>query len=356
VKIAVITCYDQNDYVRAKSLRAGFAAVPGAEVIVVKNSRIGLLRYLEVPLKLLKLRFFQRPDVYVLTFRGYETLPLLLLLKGRKPLIFDEFINAAEYLAEHNKLRPDSRTGKVFRWWYGSLLRRCRVILADTEAHADYSSELCGVPRDRYLALPVAADETLFRPRPAVRPASPAFTVFYYGNGMTPLHGLQLVLDAAVMLKDNARIRFNVVGGKLRAEQACATAVEQGARLTYEAWIPFEEIAKRASAAGLCLGGPFGKTLQSQFVITGKTYQFLAAGAPVLVGANKVSGLFKDKANCLLVPQHDAEGIRQAILWASTHPEELTEIGHAGRALYETHFSQNVINRQLAILVEKLRT
>ena len=354
MKIAVITCYDQNDYVRAKSLRAGFAAVPGVQAIVLKNKHTGLLRYIEVPLRLLKLRFAQRPDVYVLTFRGYEMLPLLLLLKGRKPLIFDEFINAAEYLAEHNKLQPQSGLGKLFRRWYGGLLRRCRMILADTEAHADYSSELCNVPRGCYRALPVNADETLFYPRPATGPAPETFTVFYYGNGMTPLHGLQLVLDAAVALKGNPHIRFNIVGGKTRGEQACADAVAKGANITYETWIPFEDIAKRASAAGLCLGGPFGKTLQSQFVVTGKTYQFLAAGAPVLVGANEVSGIFTDKVNCLLVPQQDSEAIRQAIEWASAHPKELAAISHAGRMLYEAHFSQAVINRQLATLVEEL--
>ncbi|HEU4715354.1 MAG TPA: hypothetical protein VFS14_00810, partial [Candidatus Saccharimonadales bacterium] len=284
MKVAIISCYDQIDYIRTRVLRTGFGSVPGVQTIIVKNTHRGLLRYLETPLKILRCKFRDKPDAYVVTFRGYEMLPLVLLLKGRKPLIFDEMINAAEYLAEHHVLSLDSRLGKLFRWWYGSLLRRCRFVLADTDAHAALSAKLCKVDKKKFLTVPISTDEATFYPRKQSRRGK-AFNVFYYGV-MRPLHGFEYVLEAAVRLADNPNITFTVGGDKGKSEAACQAAIAKGARITYMPWVPFDDIPKIASRSGLSLGGPFGKTFQSQFIITTKTFQFLACRVPVLVGRN----------------------------------------------------------------------
>ncbi|HSW98233.1 MAG TPA: glycosyltransferase [Candidatus Saccharimonadales bacterium] len=355
MRIAVVTCYDQNDYVRAKTLRAAFAAAPGVQVTVVRNTHTGLLRYLEVPLKLLRLRFGAlktRPDAYVVTFRGYEMLAFLRLTGVRKPIVFDELVNIVEYYREHHVLRegtwPDALARKVYHW----LLRGCKLILADTPQHAEYSAKTSNLPPKKFAVLPMAADETLFFPQKTL-PARP-FTVFYYGNGMVPLHGLQHVLEAAILLKGREDIHFNLVGGKQNAAEACAAAVQKGAHLTYEKWVDFSELPTRARQAGLCLGGPFGNTLQAQFVVTGKTVQFLACAAPVLVGRNQAGTMFTDRQNCLLVEPANPQVIADAITWAAAHPAELRAIAHDGRALYEREFSQAVINKRVARIIQEL--
>jgi glycosyltransferase involved in cell wall biosynthesis len=358
MKIAIITCYDQNNYIRARGLRTALLACEGAETVVVKNQHKGLARYLEVPLRVLQLRFREKPDAYVVTFRGYEMLLFMRLTGVRKPIIFDEMINLVEYLEEHGKTRAGTALDRGLRRFYHWLVAGAQLILADTRAHAVFSAKMSSLPLSRYRVIPVAAEESLFFPErlPAAKGAQKPFTVFYYGNGMTPLHGLEHVLEAATLLKDNPGIHFNIVGGKQLAAAACAAAADRGAHVTYETWVPFEELPGRVHSAGLCLGGPFGKTLQSQFVITGKTTQFLACAAPVLAGKNKVSGMFIDKQNCLLVPPAQPEAIAEAIAWAAAHPAELKRIGLAGRKLYETHFSQAVVNRLVADVVGELGT
>ncbi|HKU18726.1 MAG TPA: glycosyltransferase [Candidatus Saccharimonadales bacterium] len=356
LKIAVITCYDQADYVRAKVLRTAFAACPGTGVFIIKNRHKGLLRYFEVPAKILAAKLRQRPDILIITFRGYEMLPFTLLVKGRTPLIFDEFINPGEYLEEHGTLRTNSRGGRLFLRCYGWLLSHCRFVLTDTQAHADFSAELCRLPKAKFRALPVSTDEQVFTPAQPGRRHKELFTVFYYGNAISlmTLHGLQYVLAAAQLLQDEADIHFVLIGGKAEAAHACAQAAAKGAHVTHMPWVPFAELAQLAHDAGVTLGGPFGKTLQSQFVITGKTYQFLAAAAPVIVAKNKVSGVFVDKQNCLLVPPADAQALAKAIRWAKAHPTELRQIGRAGRALYETHFSQAVVNDLVRDMIESI--
>lgn len=344
-RIAVITCYKQPDYVRAVTLRRALEGVPGVQVVVVKNRRTGVLRYPEVAWRTWRMAREAPADAYLLTFRGYELLPWLLRVAGARPVLFDEFINPLEWLAEHRFLRLTGRPARILGRAYASLLRRCALVLTDTPQHADFSAGLLRLPRGHFQELPVATDEELFTPgwRP---PREPPFTVFYYGN-MLPLHGIDYVAEAAEKLAGRAEIEFLIVGGGAGARARLLRARALGARIRYRPWVAFEDIPGLARAAGLCLGGPFGDTMQARMVVTGKTYQFLAAGAPVVVGTTEASGLLRDRHNCLAVPLADAAALTDAIAWAADHPAELAEIAANGSATYKEHFSVAAVTEAL---------
>lgn len=355
MKIAIVTCSPQNDYPRARSLRTAVAACPGVETLIIRNSHKSRLRYPEVMLKLSKARLFDRPDAYLLTFRGYETFLFMALTFARKPIIFDELINFTEWMEEQGRLKTGSIPYRLFRRWYAWLTGHARIILADTNAHAQYSATLNMLSIKRYKTVPVGVDEEIFAPLAASTTKKKQFTVLYYGH-MVALHGLPHVLEAAVLLKDRPNINFRLIGGKQkgRVAKACIEAKEAGAHVTHESWLPLEGLPEAIHEAGLVLGGPFGNTLQSQYVITGKTHQVLACAAPVLIGENKVHEGFRDKHNCLMVPQADTRALVKAISWAAEHPSELAQIGKAGRQLYEQQFSQVHINRLVQDIVEDL--
>lgn len=352
IKVAIITCYRDPDYIRARTLRTGFASFPNIETHVLKNTATGIMRYAQVLWGVIKLRFTVRPDAYVLTFRGYELVSFLQVLAWPKPIVFDEFINLYEWtVQEHHKLKAGGVLARTLNIWWGFVLRRCKIILADTPAHAEYSARISRVPRAKYMPVPVGADETLFRPG-AARKESGKFRVFYYGN-MLPLHGLEYALAAAEQLKDEPNIEFLFVGGKELARQQVERARKNGANVTYKKWIPFEDLPQVIRDSDLCLGGPFGNTVQSQFVVTGKTYQFLACGSPTIIGASTAASEFHDGKDCLIVPQGDATALSQKILWAYKHPKDLSNIAQHGCALYERQFSALAIARALAPVVRQ---
>ncbi len=361
MKIAIITCYAQNDYVRARVLRKALQDNPDIETVVIKNLNKGVLRYPEVFWKVIKCKLQQKPDAFILTFRGYEMLPFMALLKGRKPLIFDELVNAAEWLEEHKITTRRSVIGKVFLAFYSWLLRRCRYIIADTEAHADFSARICHISSKKFVTVPVGTDESVFNTSAAKRrapsEAGGIFEVFYYGNGrMLPLHGWEYVFEAAVKLaKTDPEVHFTLVGGKEDTQKAAEAAIARGANITYKSWILFEKIPRAVADASLTLGGPFGKTLQSQFVVTGKTYQFMSAGAPVLIGENAATAsAFINKQNCLTVPLADSEAIVKAVRWAAKNPQKLHQVAKAGHQTYSEKFSQKIITAQVADLIKSL--
>lgn len=338
--VAVITCYRHPDYVRAVTLREALR-VGGTEVRVVKNRSRGIRRYLEVTRALLALRR-DRPDAYLVTFRGYEILPVVLALAGGRPVIFDEFINPVEWFVhEHGKFAPGSVPARMLRAAFRRWSLRSAAVLTDTASHADLSSELMGIDRAHYFPIPVGTDEHTFAPRPK-RARSDGFTVLYYGS-MLPLHGLGHVLEAAVALAPRTDITFELVGGDAETVQLVERARRRGARVRHRLWVEYDRLPELFEQCDLFLAGPFGDTVQSQHVVTGKAYQFLCAGLPAVIGANDESAVFTDRVDALIVPQGSADAIESAVAWAAGHREELESIGKAGRALFEKHYSVEVI-------------
>ncbi|MFA5004074.1 MAG: glycosyltransferase [Candidatus Saccharimonadales bacterium] len=356
MKIAVITCYHDPDYIRARTLRAGLKLVPGVRVIVIKNKHKGLLRYPEVIWKTWKARKNDKPDAYLLTFRGQEILPLILLLAGKKPVFFDEFIVPISYATGENHQKSFGIRLKYFlarlsEPMYRSWLKRCRVILSDTLAHGELSARSSRMNMRKYLPVPVGADETLFKP--GARSVGDKFQVFYYSSDMQPLHGFDTVLEAATLLHGQENIEFLISGGKRHLKSAVAAANKLGANIRYESWIDFDKLPATMLASGVCLGGPFGDTPQANSVITGKTYQSLACSVPTIVGSSYATDeFFVNKQNALVVPQADAPALAKAITWAAKNPKELQQIGGNGRKLYDKSFSNAAIAQKLRRLSE----
>lgn len=359
MKIAVVTCYHDPDYVRARSLRAAVAAQPGVRLLVIKNTAHGLLRYPQVLWQMLVVKWRQKPAAFLLTFRGQEILPAALLIAGRTPLWFDEFIVPSAYAKaeKHQKTfanRSKHFLARISEPLYNFCLRRCHTILSDTMAHAELSARLAKINLSHYLPVPVGTDEKLFKQRDSKK-AVP-FQIFYYTSGMQPLHGIPYVLEAAERLAGDRRFRFLLVGGKKPMEHAVAAAVARGARIEYRSWVPFDDLPGILRESGLCLGGPFGGTPQAEHVITGKTYQSLACGVPTVVGANiATEPLFKDKINSIVIAQKDVDALIAAYLWAVENPRELVAIGERGRKLYEREFSNEALARIVAPLVDMVR-
>ena len=358
MKIAVITCYFDPDYVRARTLRAGLESLPGIETIIVKNNHKSLLRYPEVLTKTFWARVRHKPDFYLITFRGQEILPFVLAIASPKKVIFDEFIVPLAW-ATQEKRRFSLTTllknllARLSAPFYKRWLNASRVILTDTNVHAEISSKVSGVDLGKYKVVPVGADESLFFPDIKKNNSPLKFRVFFYG-GMHPLHGISYILNAAEMLKDHKTIEFFIVGGDKSSLSAINASKEKGANIRYKKRLNFEDIPTTIKESSLCLGGPFGGTPQAMQVVTGKTYQFLACSAPVIVGRSEATHVFEDRVNSIVVPQKNARAISDAILWANNHPFELERIAAAGHRLYVKNFSNAVISEDLSNILKEL--
>lgn len=358
-RIAVVTCYHDPDYVRARTLRAAVAAVPGVETIIIKNKKRNALRYFEVVRQMIRVKYREKPAAFLITFRGQEILPFAMLIAGRTPVWFDEFIVPSAYARlENHRMTAKKRLIRfAFRASepiYRLCLRRCQAIFSDTPSHAELGAKMSEVNLSKYVPIPVSADETIFKPKESVKKVEP-FQVFYYTTDMQPLHGIPYVLDAAERLAGDRRIKFLLVGGKRPMEQAVNEVIKRGARIEYRRWVAFDELPKIMRESGVALGGPFGGTLQAEHVVTGKTYQSLACGVPTIIGKNETTDTqFSHQVNAIIIPQKSPEALVEALVWAVEHPNELQHIGEKGRLLYERNFSKDTLVKIITPLVERL--
>jgi glycosyltransferase involved in cell wall biosynthesis len=350
IKVCLITSYKQPNYIRAKTLRTAFKNIKDVELIVVKNKHTGFLRYFEVLGKLIKARIARRPDLYFITFRGYEILPFVRIITLGKPLIFDEFINLVEWIVyEHHKIKQNSLMAKILANIYRFWLNTAKIITTDTSSHARFSSNLMNIPIDKYVPLTVSADEQTFsQVHKKITKEDNNFKVFYYGS-MLPLHGVEVVI-AMKLLKDQP-IELTLIGGKEKIKEIIKRAKEEGANINYKSWVSFNSLPKYMWQSDICLGGPFGGTVQARYVITGKTLQLLQMGCPVIIGSNNESALFTDKKSALIIEQSNPEALAGAILWAKQHQSQLEKIGLVGKELYEDKFSNKILTKQLEELL-----
>lgn len=351
--VAVITCYSQPNYIRAVVLRNAIKAIPRInETIVIKNQAKGFLRYPEVLLKLIWVRLKKNPDTFVVTFRGYEILPFVKTVCFNKSIIFDEFINPIEWAVhEHKKLKKDGVVARLVRWIYRRNLMNVAKILTDTQVHANYSSELLNIPVNNYAVIPVGTDESIFRPQISKINSHTQFVVFYYGS-MLPLHGIDIVCSSAIKVAyTDDSVRFVIIGGNKETKKLIEQAIKEGANIEYKKWVNYSDLPNEISRSDLCLGGPFGNTIQSNMVITGKTYQFLASQKPTVVGKIVGSTGFVNRYNVLIVKQGDSDELTKTILWAKANKKHLARIAKNGRQLFDSSYSTSQITKLLNAII-----
>jgi glycosyltransferase involved in cell wall biosynthesis len=344
-KVCIITCYKQPDYIRARTLREATARIDGIDLRIVKNKNVGLLRYAEVIFKTILMRIKYSPDIYLVTFRGYEILPFIRLISTGKVLIFDEFINLIEWIDyEHKKIDTKRYPGKIIKSIYRNMLKSANLILSDTKSHAIISSKIMNINLKKYQPVIVSTDENVFYEGRA-KNYSKELNIFYYGS-MLPLHGMKYVLEAMLMLK-NKNIKLTLIGGSNDTKNLIDQAIKKGASIKYRRWVDFEKLPEYISKSDICLAGPFGGTFQSQYVVTGKAYQFLSMGKPIIIGRNKESSLFNNKVNALLVDQANSESLYKVILWADSNRTKLNNIGKEGNKLYQEKLSNKILTSEM---------
>ncbi|TAL15295.1 glycosyltransferase [Patescibacteria group bacterium] len=353
-KICLITCYNQPDYIRARTLRATLRSMDDVDLIVVKNKHTNILRYIEVFWRVLVVRIKYHPDIYFQTFRAYESFPVLRLITIGKKFVFDEFINPIEQVAyENHYIKPGGIVAGLARLGYKFWLLTVSVIVTDTPSHAAYSAKLMKLPVDKYVPLIVSTDEVVFKKTNVPKKTEDGmFTIFYYGLFMMPLQGLDVILNAMKLLKDqDIDIKLVLIGGKDSTIDKVARVQDSGANIEYKKYVPYESLPDYMASADLCLAGPFGGTVQAQYVIGGKTFQYLHMGRPTIIGRNEESHIWTDKKDALIVDQANPRQLADAILWAKNHPSELRTIGQKGQQLYEHKLSNKELARELRLLL-----
>ena len=224
--------------------------------------------------------------------------------------------------------------------------------LADTTAHAQYFRDHLAAPDALVRVLPVGYDDELFHPAPPPDDGD-VVRVLFYGSYL-PLHGVDVIVEAALRLRGERGIHFELIGGgqtfdtvarRLRDERAANVSVEP----RVDAAILPASIAR----ASICLG-IFGSTAKAARVVPNKVYQCMGAARPVVTADTPaIREFFVPGQHLETVPAGDGGALAHAIATLARDPARRRALGAAAEEHARGHFSPVPLARRFAALCEE---
>jgi len=356
-KVCYVLSYRDPHYIRTRTIVNALSMINEVEIHkAINKSRINIIRYIETIVKLILIIIKKRPDCYIIGFRGHEIFwPVRLLAHGKK-IIYDLMMSPYDSIVnERMYITKGSVLDSILYKYENLVLHNSDVIITDTESHRLYFIGLHKLPEDCVIAIPVSTDERLFlknfEREECSKYCEKIFSVLFYGSFL-PLHGMHVIINAARRVSDKP-IEFMLVGGGIKVEKILKKMNLKNVR--HIPWVKFNELPRLIENADLCLGGPFGNTGQAKRIITGKTFQILAMGKPIVVGMNAEHNGFIDKINSFVVNQQNSEDLANAILWAFENQKILKDIGKKGQMLYKQKYStEKVVNDLRDIIMNQI--
>jgi glycosyltransferase involved in cell wall biosynthesis len=264
-------------------------------------------------------------------------------LARRKPLVFNPLVSLADTLvSDRGRFAAGSLPARVLTRIDRRALRLADLVVADTDAHADFLAELGGIPRARVATAFVGAEERLFRP--AWRPPE-RFSALFVGK-LIPLHGLETILAAAELAPE---VPFRIAG----SGQLDDVLERRPPNVAWDRWIEYERLPDAYWEAG-CALGIFGTSAKAQRVIPNKAFQALASGTPLVTADTPAAReLLADGESALLVPPGDPVALAAALRRLATDRQLALRLSAGGRAVYETHASEDVLGARWRSLIEQ---
>lgn len=283
-------------------------------------------------------------DVVLVGYPGHLDLPAARRAAQSRPVVFNPLVSLADTLvADRGRFHSGSLPARVLEAIDRRALRSADLVVADTDAHADYFASLANLDRARIAVCFVGAEERIFKP--GWVPEEPFCCLFV--AKLIPLHGLETVLEAARIASD---VAFRIVGNG----QLAPLLRDRSANVEWIPWVEYERLPAELGRAG-CSLGIFGGSEKATRVIPNKVFQALACGTPVITadtpGARELLG---DGTSALLVPPGDPEALAKAIRRLSANPTLGSALGAGGHATYRTHASEEVLGRRWRGLLEGL--
>lgn len=285
-------------------------------------------------------------------------LPAILLGKIKNaPVVFLALDLWPETLAAIGVVRSHRVLG-----WVGHLVRyiynHCTLVLGQSRGFLSSIARYCDdKSKIRYLpswAEDVFMDDSV-KPAPEVTEWTDGFTVVFAGN-IGEAQDMPAVLDAAERLKDNASIRWVIVGDGRKSDWLQAEAARRGldVQVLLPGRFPLERMPSFYAHADAMLVSLKRDPVFSM-TIPGKVQSYLMAGIPLLgMLDGEGAAIIRDAQAGLTCEAGDGAGLAQAVLALANIPKaERKQMGLNGREYAQQEFGRaQLVKRLEALLCE----
>jgi glycosyltransferase involved in cell wall biosynthesis len=283
-------------------------------------------------------------DAVIVGYPGHLDLPAARRAAGGRPVVFNPLVSLADTLvSDRGRFRPRSLPARLLVAIDRRALRAADLVVADTQANADFLAGLAGIAPDRVAVCFVGAEEHVFGPGWA--PEEP-FTAVFVGK-LIPLHGLETILAAARLAPE---LRLRVIG----SGQLDPLLESRPPNVEWVRWVEYERLPGELRRAD-CALGIFGTSDKARRVIPNKAFQALACGVPLVTADSPAAReLLADGETALLVPPGDPAALAEAIGRLASDSALARRLGDGGLAAYRARASEDVLGARWRALIEGL--
>lgn len=291
----------------------------------------------------------------------YGTSPILQAI----PAIFISWLKDCPTVLWVQDLWPESleATGYIQNRW---ILKRVEKVVRFIYHHVDFllvqSQAFEGLVRElapgkqiRYY--PNSVEAMFCEPPevvlPEIRALDAGFSVVFAGN-VGAAQAVEVIVEAATLLKNHADIRFVVFGNGSRWQWMCDESKVRGLNNIYfPGRFPIETMPGSMAKASALLVTLTDKPIFAA-TVPNKIQAYMAAGRPILACLNGEGARLVSEANAgLAVPAEDARALADAVIKLyEMKPEERAQLGKNGREYYKNNFDHEKLVDQL---IEQLK-
>jgi len=294
-------------------------------------------------------------DVIVVGFPGYLTVFLAVLLSS-SIIILDSYISYFDGVRDRKDL-PIYHPKVIFAWIIDYLNGVfADVILTINFTYRDFFINTLKVSKTKVEVLHKGADESIFHIRDNLKNNPSEFAIGWWGS-FIPLHGVDVILGAANVLKYNHAIKFTFIGrGQLFSEIEKQIKYYQLNNIVLKKeFIPAEDLAKRISEYDVALG-IFSTSPKAGRCVTNKVYEAMAMGK-ALITQNSIANkeIFIHKNNAYLVPPGNPQALADGITDLFSDKKLRKMIGENASKLFKDNFTINHLEKEFVGILEKHR-
>jgi glycosyltransferase involved in cell wall biosynthesis len=295
-------------------------------------------------------------DAMVLGYPGQLDVYLARVLAWlrRKPLVMDVFMSLYLIALERELVARHPITGWLIYWIEKLACLLPDLLILDTAEYVRWFRENYGLDRARFRLVPTGADDRFFYPVETDRQDDGLFKALYYGT-FIPNHGVEHIVEAARILRDDPTIHFELVGEGPTKEKAVSLAQEYALdNVAFVGWVDKRDLPRKAAEADVCLG-VFGTTPQSMMTVQNKIYEGLAMGKPVITGsAPTICTSFQHSEHIYLVERASGKALAEAIIALRDAPDLCRRMARQGQDSFRAQYTPRALGERFRRHLDEL--
>jgi len=222
-------------------------------------------------------------------------------------------------------------------------------IIVDTPQSARFLCKLFSLHETKVVAVPLSTDEHNFQPVAYFGDPNGHCRVLFVGT-LVPLHGIETILEAAVILSVRKDIVFRIVGDGQEARKIEMWKSRHAIPLQWvREWQSSEEVAREIVHSDICLG-IFGSGDKTQRVCPFKIYAYASVGRAIITGESDWTKDIAEHAGehyLETVPVANARALADKIARLADDVNLRKSLAAGSRKFYEENLSNKIANEQL---------